>query len=253
MRTHVENGVGYLVIDRPEKRNALDAATRKELIATLDAWRDDDKVRVVVLTGIGKTFAAGADLSEMQARSLEAQRAFITPPHVYSKIAESPMPVIACVNGHALGAGCELMMACDLRVAGDKAKMGQPETRLGLIPGGGGTQRLPRLVGLGRALRMVLTGDAVDAVEAERIGLVEEVVAQDALHAHVQNLAETLATRSPVALRIAKETVRAAAGLPLEEGLRVEVDAFMEAFASEDAKEGIAAFVESRDPRFTGK
>lgn len=249
----VEGGVGYLVMNRPQKRNALDAAMRSALLAVLDAWRDDDAVRVVVLSGSGKTFAAGADLQELQARSVEEQRTFITPPHIYDVVATYPKPVVACINGHALGAGCELMMACDLRIAGDRAKVGQPEVGLGLIPGGGGTQRLPRLAGYGKAMYLVLTGEIITAERAEAVGLVDEVVPQERLHERTSELAGALAAKSPVALQKAKEAVRAAWELPLAEGLAREIDLFMEAFASEDAKEGIAAFLERRPADFRGR
>lgn len=253
VRTHVANGVGYVVLDRPAKRNALDDGTRKALIAALERIDADDRVRVVVLSGSGKSFAAGADLVEMKARSPDAQREFLMPPNIYGAVSELSCPVIACVNGHALGAGCELMMACDLRIAGDRAKIGQPEIRLGLIPGGGGTQRLPRLVGFGRAMRMVLSGEVVDAMEAARIGLVEECVPQDGLFSHVQAFAERMARLSPTALRQAKAAVRDTMETPLAEGLEREIDRFVAVFASEDAKEGIDAFLEGREPRFEGR
>lgn len=249
----VEEGIGYLVMNRPQKRNALDAAMRSALLAVLDAWRDDDAVRVVVLSGSGKTFAAGADLQELQGRSAEEQRAFITPPHIYDAVATYPKPVIACINGHALGAGCELMMACDLRIAGDRSKVGQPEVGLGIIPGGGGTQRLPRLAGYGKAMYLVLTGEIITAERAEAMGLVDEVVPQERLHERTRELAAGLAAKSPVALQKAKEAVRASWELPLAEGLAREIDLFMEAFASEDAKEGITAFLERRPAEFRGR
>lgn len=241
----VENGVGYLVLNRAMKRNALDAATRKALTEQLDAWRDDDAVRVIVLTGSGKTFAAGADLAELVARTPDAQRAFITPPHIYSAVSDWPGPIIACLNGHALGAGCELMMACDVRIAGDRAKVGQPEIDLGIIPGGGGTQRLPRLVG-GRAMYLILSGEVLDAATAERYGLVDEVVAQGELHAHVQRFAERLATKNPAALSAAKDAVRAAWELNLDEGLRYEIDRFIEVFSEDGAKDRIRGYLEQR-------
>lgn len=250
VRTRVESGVGYAVLHRPAKRNALDAATRAALTEVLESWRDEPAVRVVVLSGVGKSFAAGADLRELLERSPDQQREFVSPPHIYDAVADFPRPVIACVNGHALGAGCELMMACDMRIAGSRSKMGQPEATLGIIPGGGGTQRLPRLVGFGRAMRMVLSGEVVDAHEAHRIGLVEEVVEQDELHEHVRLFAEKMAKQSPVALGHAKRAVQAAWDLPLADGLRREIDIFMEAFVSDDAREGITAFLERRPPEY---
>jgi enoyl-CoA hydratase len=246
VRTRTENGVGYIVIHRPGQRNALSTPTREAIIATLKEWEKDGGVRVVVITGVGKSFAAGADLKEMLERSPEDQRKVITPPHVFDAVAGFPGPVIACINGFALGAGGELMMACDLRVAGSKAKMGQPETNLGLIPGAGGTQRLPRLVGYGRAMRMVLTGEILDAEQALQAGLVEEVVEQERLHESVKELAEELAGRSPVALRAAKLAMHAAWELPLSEGLAKEVDLFMEVFEDPEAKKRIRAFLERK-------
>ena len=241
--TRAEAGVGYLVLNRPAKRNALDAALRKAVVDALAEWRNNEHVRVVVLTGAGKAFAAGADLRELLARTPETQRAFLTPPHIYDAVSNFPMPVIACVNGHALGAGCELMMACDLRIAADSARIGQPEITLGLIPGGGGTQRLPRLVGFGRAMRMVLSGEALSAEDAAKIGLVEEVVEDGRLHAHVKSFAETMAARSPVALRAAKAAMRVAWERPLSEGLAYEVERFMETFGSSEARKAIDAFL----------
>ncbi len=244
VRTRVADGVGYLVIHRPTQRNALSTPTRDGIMAVLDTWREDESVRVVVVSGVGKSFAAGADLKEMLGRSPAKQREFISPPHIYEAITTFPGPVIACVNGYALGAGGELMMACDLRVAGSKAKMGQPETNLGLIPGAGGTQRLPRLVGYGRAMRMVLTGELLTADEAYRVGLVEEVVAQPALHARVEELAKTLARKSPMALAAAKKALQVAWETPLSEGLAREVDLFMEVFEDPEAKKRIRRFLD---------
>jgi enoyl-CoA hydratase len=246
VRTRVADGVGYLVIHRPGKRNALDAATRALMIETLSSWSTTDKVHVVVVSGVGKSFAAGADLRELLARSPEEQRAFISPPHVYEAVERFPGPVIACVNGHALGAGCELLAACDLRVAGDGARIGQPETNLGLIPGGGGTQRLPRLIGRGQAARMIFTGDLLTGDEAHRIGLVEEVVPQDTLWNHVEALATRLAAKSPVALAAAKRALQAAWERPLSEGLAREIELFMTVFEDEEAKKRIAEFLETR-------
>ena len=234
-----------LTLNRPEKRNALNAALRLALRDALQRDRDDPETRVVVLRGAGdKAFAAGADVEEMAARTPWEQRAFITPPHIYSAVAGHPKPVLAALNGHALGAGLELAMACDLRVASTAAKLGQPEINLGIIPGGGGTQRLPRLVGAGRAARMVLTGDAIDAQTALAWGLVEEVVEPEKVVARAVELAKTMAAKSPVALRLAKEALRTAEELPLGESLGREIDLFTLAFQSQEAQQGIKAFVE---------
>jgi enoyl-CoA hydratase len=232
-----------LTLNRPEKRNALSAALRGELISALAADKDDPTTRVVVLTGAGKAFAAGEDVGELAARSSFEQRAFLQPPHVYSQIASHPKPVIAALNGHTLGAGLELAMACDLRIAHPAAKLGQPEIALGIIPGGGGTQRLPRLVGAGRAARMVLTGEPIDAATALAWRLVDEV--SEAPSARAIEIARTMATRSATALRLAKEALRSSEELPLEKGLERERDLFLLAFASREAKDGIARFLTS--------
>lgn len=237
-----EGAVLVLTLNRPDKRNALDAALRLALRAALAEDRDDASTRAVVLRGAGeKAFAAGADVVELSRRTTFEQRAFLSPPHIYSAVATHPKPVVAAIQGLALGAGLELAMACDLRVASPGAKLGQPEIALGIIPGGGGTQRLPRLVGAGRATRMVLTGEPIDGATALAWGLVDEL-ADDPV-ARAKALAATMATRSPTALRLAKEALRAAEELPLEKGLAREVDLFSLAFGSPEAKQGIAAFL----------
>ena len=230
-----------LTLNRPEKRNALSAALRQALLAALAQDREDAQTRAVVLTGAGKAFAAGADVEELAQRTPWEQRRFISPPHIYSAVSTHPKPVLAAVNGHALGAGLELAMACDVRVCSPQAKLGQPEVSLGILPGGGGTQRLPRLVGLGRASRMVLTGEPVDAQTALAWGLVDEL-AEDAV-ARAVELAQAMAKHSPTALRLAKEALRASEELPLREALEREVDLFTLAFQGPEAKAGIEAFL----------
>jgi enoyl-CoA hydratase len=246
--------VAVITINRPDKRNALNAAVRRELIAALDALRGDDDVRVVVLTGAGeKAFIAGADIAEFAERTPLEQRAAMQDRRVFDEIAAFPKPTIAMINGFALGGGCELAMACDIRVAAASAQFGQPEIRLGLIPGGGGTQRLTRLVGAGRALRMILSGALIDAAEAHRIGLVDELVEDGRLREHTLELARAMAAHSPVALRLAKAAVTAALETPLAAGLALERELFITAFASDDRREGVAAFLEKRAPQFTGR
>ncbi len=244
--------VSVVRIDRPSKRNALDGPTREALVDALEGAVDEG-ARAIVLTGSEGTFAAGADLAEMKARSVEEQREFIAMPRMYEAIEALDAPVIAAINGHALGAGLELALACDVRLAASSAKLGSPEVRLGLIPGGGGTQRLPRLVGLGQAMRLVLTGDAVEADEARELGLVEQVAAPDALETQAVELAGRMARWSPVALAAAKAALRESWRTHQAEGLRREIDAFAEVFASHDAQEGIEAFLEKRDPEFQGR
>jgi enoyl-CoA hydratase len=246
--------VALVTINRPEKRNALNAMVRRELVAALDALRTDPAVRVVVLTGAGdKAFIAGADIAEFAERTPVEQRATMVGRRVYDEVAAFPRPTIAMINGFALGGGCELALACDLRIAGRSARFGQPEIRLGLIPGGGGTQRLPRLVGFGRAMRLILTGELIDATEAERIGLVDGVFEDGELLERTLALAAAIASHSPLALELAKTAVRTALETPLNAGLGHERDLFIAAFASEDHVEGVRAFLEKRQPEFHGR
>jgi enoyl-CoA hydratase len=246
--------VAWVTIDRPEKRNALNATVRSELLAVFDDLRARDAVRVVVITGAGdKAFVAGADVTEFAGRTPLEQRATMQGRRIFDELGAFPKPVIAMINGFALGGGCELAMACDVRVAARSAKLGQPEIRLGLIPGAGGTQRLPRLVGSGRAMRMVLTGELIDAVEAERIGLVDAVFEDAELRSRTQSLARDMAAHSPVALWLAKTAVRAAQEVALPAGLALERELFITAFASEDMREGVAAFMEKRPAHFRGR
>jgi enoyl-CoA hydratase len=254
LRLSIDDGVATVTIHRPEKRNALNAQVRRELVDALDALAADPDVRVVILTGAGdRAFVAGADIGEFAERSPLEQRAAMEGRRVFEVLADHPKPTIAALNGYALGGGCELALACDLRIAARSARLGQPEVALGLLPGGGGTQRLPRLVGLGRAMRMILTGDLMDAEEAARIGLVDEVVDDDALAERARAVATRIAAHSPVAIKLIKQAVRAAAELPLSAGLALERELFITAFASEDRAEGVAAFLEKRTPAFRGR
>ncbi|HEX8674687.1 MAG TPA: enoyl-CoA hydratase-related protein [Longimicrobium sp.] len=254
VRIERDGAVAILTVDRPEKRNALNVAVRRELIAALDELRDDAEVRVLVLTGAGeKAFVAGADIGEFAERTPLEQRAVMTGRRVFDEIAAYPKPVIAMINGFALGGGCELALACDLRIAADTAKLGQPEINLGIIPGGGGTQRLPRVVGTGQAMRLVLTGEIVDAAEALRIGLVDLVRPAAELRERTLELARGMAAKSPVALQMAKSAVRAAAEMPMAAGLAYETELFATCFASDDKREGVAAFLEKRPASFTGR
>ncbi|MBI2073319.1 MAG: enoyl-CoA hydratase/isomerase family protein [Gemmatimonadetes bacterium] len=250
----VAGRVATVTINRPEKRNALDAATRAAIVATLDELERDPGVRAVIVTGAGdKAFIAGADIAEFEGRAPVDQFRVMSQWSVYQAADRFPKPIIAAINGFCLGGGCEFAMACDIRIAADTAKLGQPEINLGIIPGGGGTQRLPRLVGLGNAFKLLYTGDLIDAAEALRIGLVDEVVPAAELMARAQALAEKIATKSPVALSLMKEAVRASVRAPLDEGLRQEATLFGLAFSSQDKREGVAAFLAKRTPEFTGR
>ncbi|MFB6220054.1 MAG: enoyl-CoA hydratase/isomerase family protein [Halolamina sp.] len=247
--------VATVTIDRPDARNALNGQVREELIGVFGAIEHDDQVRVTVLTGSDEAnaFVAGADVEELRERGVVEQREASEQPRVYETVADCSKPVIARVNGHALGGGCELAQACDIRIAREDAKLGQPEISLGLIPGGGGTQRLPRLVGTGEAMKLVLSGELIDAVEASDIGLVEEAVPADELDTRVDDLAGSIADHSPLALSRAKEAVQAAAEQPLSRGLEYESELFVGLFASEDKDEGIDAFFEDREPEWRGR
>jgi len=246
--------VSVLTINRPDKRNALNGALRCALLGALDAAGRDSTVRVVVLTGAGdKAFVAGADIAEFEGRTPVDQFRVMKQPSVYDALERLSKPVIAAINGFCLGGGMELALACDIRIASTNARFGQPEVNLGIIPGGGGTQRLPRVVGLGAACRMILTGDMIDAAEALRLRLVEEVVAAHELLNRAVAIADTIAAKSPVAVSAAKEATRAALSLPLEEGLKLERALFQLCFASEDKVEGVRAFLDKRTPTFPGR
>ncbi len=246
--------VATITINRPEKRNALNIQTRAEGAAVLDQLRDDDSIRVVIFTGAGdKAFIAGADIGEFAGRTALSQRAIMLERGLFNAIDTFPKPVIAMVNGYCLGGGCELALACDIRIASETASFGQPEINLGIIPGGGGTQRLTRLVGEGKAMEMILTGEIINAQEAFRIGLVNRVVPADELAAKTMEVANRIAEKSPIALRLAKEAVKLASRSNLDEGLRREVDLFALCFSSEDKDEGVNAFLEKRKADFKGK
>lgn len=254
LRVETDGPVAVITIDRPEKRNALSARVRSELVAALDDLSASTDVRVVVFTGAGdRAFIAGADIAEFADRTPLEQRDAMTGRRVFDEIADYPKPTIAMINGFALGGGCELALACDIRVASDTARLGQPEINLGIIPGGGGTQRLPRVVGTGQAMRLILSGEIIDATEALRIGLVDVVTPAAELRDRTLELARTIASKSPVALRIAKAAVRAAAEMPLSAGLAYETELFVTCFASDDKREGVEAFLEKRSPEFRGR
>ena len=249
-----EGRVAILTIHRPDKLNALNEAVRVELLAALAEIETDDAVGAVVITGSGeKAFIAGADIGEFAGRSPFDQRFAMRSPRIFDIMASFPKPVIAMINGFCLGGGCELSMSCDMRIASDKARFGQPEINLGLIPGGGGTQRLPRLVGMGQAMRMILSGDMIPAAEAKEIGLVDLVFPADEMRAKTLELAQKIASKSPLTLKVAKEALRASEKLAIEDGITYERDLFCLCFSSKDKEEGVAAFLDKRPAAWTGK
>jgi enoyl-CoA hydratase len=248
-----DGGVAVVTIDRQDALNALNAETLTQLRDTLLELRDDNETRAIVLTGAGeKAFAAGADIKYMSALDVDQAKQWGELGHTVGKLLEtSAAPTIAAVNGFALGGGCELALACDIRYASPRAKLGQPEINLGIIPGWGGTQRLARVCGLGLAKDIILTGRSIDAEEALRIGLVSEIA--DPVLDRALETARMLAQQSPVALGAAKLALNHALQGDHVENLAHEADGFGELFASEDAKEGLAAFVEKRKPNFAGR
>ena len=246
--------VAIITINRPDKLNALNSTVHEEGVAALDELKNDDEVRVVVITGAGeKSFIAGADISEFAGQTPVSQRSVFQNPTLFNSIDSFPKPVIAMINGFCLGGGCELSLACDIRIASKNAKLGQPEINLGLIPGGGGTQRLTRLIGEGKSMEMILTGDMIDAETALSLGLVNHVFPSEELEERTLKMASKIASKSPIALQMAKESVKTASKANLDEGLRREIDLFAICFSSEDKEEGVSAFLEKRKPNFTGK
>lgn len=246
--------VAILTINRPDKLNALNMKVHEEGVAALDALKSDDLVRVVVLTGSGeKAFIAGADISEFVEATPVAQRDLFHERTLFNTIDSFPKPVVAMINGFCLGGGNELALACDIRIGSEKARFSQPEINLGIMPGGGGTQRLARLIGEGRAMELCLLGDMIDAETAYKFGLLNHVFPIDQLEEETMKIAEKIAEKAPIALQLTKEAVKFASRSNLDEGLRREVDLFAICFSTEDKKEGVAAFLEKRKPIFKGR
>lgn len=244
-------GVLKLTLNNPEKRNALATPVLLLIADALDAVRDDPGVRCVIISGSTKVFAAGADINELAQKDTAGALADVRPT-IWSRIRAFPKPIVAAVEGWCLGAGNELLMCCDLAVAGASAKFGQPESNLGIIPGAGGTATLPRIVGRMNAMHMVLLGQPIDAGTAQQLGLVLEVVEDGAALARAGELAAAIAARAPVAVRQAKAMVNAAFDLPHTAHLAVERQAFSALFGTEDKREGLASFMEKRSPEWTG-
>ncbi len=254
IKVEVEDRLAIVTVNRPEVRNALNSQVVQELTAAFESLSADDRVGAIVLTGAGdKAFVAGADIKEMVGKSgLEMQAFSELGRRLGDAMEGCPKPILAAINGYALGGGCEIAMACDVRLASENAKIGQAEINIGIIPGFGGSQRLPRLVGPGWAAQMVLTGEAVDAATAERIGLVNRVVPQDRLLEETKALARKVLEKSPVAVSLAKACLRAAQEMPLSQGLSYETAAFGVAGATQDKVEGMTAFIEKRKPTWKG-
>jgi enoyl-CoA hydratase len=248
--------VGVLILNRPERRNALSTALMREVVHALEQWEADDAIGAVVLMGNDKAFAAGADIQEMQDQTFAALFLQDFPEGrggAWTRVSAVRKPIIAAVSGYALGGGCELAMACDFIIAADNAKFGQPEVMIGAMPGAGGTQRLTRLIGKSKAMEMCLTGRFIDVNEAERAGLVSRVVPLADLKEEAIRTATKIASLSRPSVMMIKDAVNAAYELPLTEGLRVERRSFQATFALEDQKEGMAAFLEKREPKFKNK
>lgn len=251
----IDGVVATLTVNRPDKMNAVNNATVEEIAAALDQIEKNKDLRVLILTGAGeKSFVAGADINEVKNRSALTGRADTRRrQEVYTRIENLEIPSIAAINGFALGTGLELAMACSIRIASEKARLGQPEVKLGILPGAGGTQRLPKLVGMGRAMEMILTGDPVKPDQALAMGLVNKVVAPEELMAEARKLADTIAARPKLAIQYAKEAVLKSGEGSLSEGLVLESYLHALACGTADKQEGVAAFLEKRDPNFTGK
>jgi len=250
----VADRIATLTVNRPDKLNALNATTIRELGEAVDALRADDAVGGIVLTGAGRAFVAGADIGELASQSpMQAKARSLTGQAVFRRFETSPKPVIAAVNGFALGGGCELAMACHVRLASEAAKFGQPEAKLGIGPGYGGTQRLPRLVGKGRALQLLLTGEMIDAAEAYRIGLVNQVVPAAELLDAARAMLRQMLANGPLALAVCIEAVNDGLETGLDAGLLLEANHFGLLSASADMQEGTRAFLEKRPAAFHGK
>lgn len=254
LQVGVEDRIAVVKIDRPEVLNALDEKTIDELEAVFQALLENPNVGAVIITGSGeKAFVAGADIQALSRLTpLQAKQASQRGQQVFSRIEQSPKPVVAAINGFCLGGGCELALCCHIRIASSGARLGQPEVKLGILPGYGGSQRLSRLVGRGQALELILSGDMISAQEAARIGLVNRVVDSDQLLPECRKLAARILSNGPLAVRYSIEAVNVGMEMPLDQGQSLESTLFGLAFSSRDAKEGMQAFLEKRKPVFQG-
>ena len=254
LTVEVANRVATLTVNRPDKLNALNDATIAELGHAVDQLQGDDSVGGILLTGAGRAFVAGADISELSGQTPAFARARARAGQdVFRRFETSPKPVIAVINGYALGGGCELAMACHIRIASEAAKFGQPESKLGLLPGYGGTQRLARLVGKGRATQLLLTGEMIDAHEAYRIGLVNKVVSADQVMNEARGMMKSILANGPLAVALCIEAIDRGLDMPLDSGLALEASHFGLLAGTDDMREGTRAFLEKRAPAFRGR
>ncbi|BDU71237.1 enoyl-CoA hydratase/isomerase family protein [Mesoterricola silvestris] len=254
VRLVIENGIGVVTIDRQEALNALDDGVLAGLEEAFLALGRDPSVRAVILTGAGKAFVAGADIKAMAAFTPVEARAFAQRgQRIFTLIEDYPHPVIAAVNGYALGGGCELAMTCDIRIASEKAKAGQPEVNLGVLPGFGGTQRLARIMGRSAAKYLLFTGEVIGAARGLELGLFNEVVAPENLLPRCMEIAAAIAAKAPVAVSFVKHAVNEGTDGPMAHGLSLEAELFAGTFGTQDQKEGMRAFIDKRPPQFLGK
>lgn len=254
LKYEVKDGIAYVTVNRPKAMNALSCEVLDELVAAFTVVEEDPAVQVAILTGEGRAFVAGADISQMvDLTGIEGQEMMKKGAKVMDFIEGISKPVIGAINGFALGGGCELAMACDIRIASEAAKFGQPEVNLGIIPGFGGTQRLPRLVGKGMGKYLIMTADMIDAQEAYRIGLVEKVVTAEELMPTCEKIAQTIMSKAPIAIKHAKVAVNNGIMLDVKTGVALEGEACAAPFCSQDRDEGMKAFLEKRPAKFENK
>ena len=249
-----KDNIGIVTVNRPEQMNSLNSVTRKEMAEAFTELGDDSEILVIILTGApGKAFIAGADIKEFLKLNLKTEKELKNDWLVTEVIENLKKPVIAMIDGFCLGGGLEIAMSCDLRIASDRTKLGQPEINIGIIPGAGGTQRLTRLVGEGRAMEMILTGRMVKAEEGLQYGILNFIFTHDELEEKTMKMAKKITEKSPYAIERAKQSVKSVSNMNLREGLKFEREMFLECFTSDDGKEGITAFIEKRKANFKGK
>lgn len=254
LKFELENEIAVITFDQPKSMNALKSEVFVELLDAIHSIKTNNLVRALIITGNGKAFVAGADISEMSEMGvMEAKERINFAHNCFREIENLDIPVIAAINGYALGGGCELALACDIRIAAKEAKFGQPEVNLGIIPCYGGTQRLPRLIGKGNAMNLILTGELIDATEAYRIGLIQKLVDSDQLMEAAKDIAEIIKNKGPVAIKVAKQVINKGVSSDIDIALAYEETAGSLLFSTKDQKEGMKAFLEKRKPEFVGR